>query len=251
MQPIHNTLNSHAQMRHIKTTLAMLAAALTTAASAQDKVEGTLATDIVSQYIWRGTDCGNAAIQPTLGIAWKGFSLNAWGSVGLTSASDTRELDLTVGYSVKGFNIGVTDYWFSSGNEPGGRYFLYKNSKTNHVFEGNIGYDFGPVAVQWYTNFAGGDGLNSDGKRAYSSYVELSAPFDFVKCHWTATVGAVPYATSYYGTGGFAVTNVSLKACKSFCVRDKVDIPVYTALTANPRTQHMYLTVGFAISPRL
>lgn len=231
--------------------LAIMAVASSIAAKAEGKVEGTLATDIVSQYIWRGTDCGNAAIQPTLGIGWKGLSLNAWGSVGLTSASDTRELDLTLGYSVKGFNVGITDYWFSVGNEKYGRYFLYKNGKTNHVFEGNIGYDFGPVSIQWYTNFAGNDGANGDGNRAYSSYVELAAPFNLVKCQWTATVGAVPYATTYYGTGGFAVTNISLKACKSFSIKDKVDIPIYATLTANPRTQHMYLTAGFAIRPKL
>ena len=131
---------------------------MATTAKAEHGVEGTLGADLVSQYIWRGTDCGSAAIQPTLGIAWKGLSLTAWGSVGITSADDTRELDLTVGYSTGGFNVGVTDYWFSSGNEAAaGRYFLYKNSKTNHLFEGNVGYDFGPLSMQWYTLFAGND----------------------------------------------------------------------------------------------
>ena len=42
-------------------------------ASAQDKVEGTISTDVVNQYIWRGQDLGDVSIQPTLGIAYKGF----------------------------------------------------------------------------------------------------------------------------------------------------------------------------------
>ena len=226
---------------------------MATTAKAENGVEGTLGADLVSQYIWRGTDCGSAAIQPTLGIAWKGLSLTAWGSVGITSADDTRELDLTVGYSAGGFNVGVTDYWFSSGNEAAaGRYFLYKNSKTNHLFEGNVGYDFGPLSMQWYTLFAGND-YKANGERAYSSYVELSAPFKLAKCDWTATVGAVPYACSgiYGNANGFAVTNVTLKATKAFNIQDKVDLPVYVALTANPKEQHMYLTFGIAIRPKL
>ena len=63
---------------------------------AQDKVETTVAADIVNQYIWRGQDLGNVSLQPTLGVAYKGFSLSAWGSVGLTDAKDTKEFDLTL-----------------------------------------------------------------------------------------------------------------------------------------------------------
>ena len=240
-------------MKTTKYMIAALAVVMASTTKAESEIEGTLGADIVSQYIWRGTDCGSAAIQPTLGLAWKGLSLTAWGSVGITSASDTRELDLTVGYSAGGFNVGVTDFWFSSGNDAAaGRYFIYKNNKTNHMFEGNVGYDFGPLSIQWYTMFAGCD-YKANGKRAYSSYFEISAPFKLAKCDWTATVGAVPYACSgIYGYANkFAVTNVTLKATKEFNIKDKVDLPVYAALTANPKEQHMYLTFGFAVKPRL
>ena len=44
-------------------------------AHAQDKVETTLKGDIVSSYIWRGLDAGSTAIQPTLGVGYKGLSL--------------------------------------------------------------------------------------------------------------------------------------------------------------------------------
>ena len=92
---------------------------------------------------------------------------------------------------------------------------------------------------------------NKDGKRAYSSYFEVSAPFSFVKCDWTATVGAVPYATDFYGTTGFAITNISLQASKSFDIKDKVSIPVFAGITTNPCSQKAYLTIGFAIQPKL
>ena len=184
------------------------------AAQAQETVETTISTDVVSSYIWRGQDLGSAAVQPTLGIDYKGLSLSAWGSYGLVNTADTKEFDLTLAYTTGGFNIGITDYWFSAGLDPDARYFKYDAHGTNHVFEANIGYDFGPLSLQWFTNFAGNDGLNKDGKRAYSSYVEVAVPFRLATVDWTATAGVVPWATTSYGTSGFAVTNLALKATK-------------------------------------
>ena len=208
----------------------------------KEKVESTIAVDLVSQYIWRGQDLGNISMQPTLGIGYKGLSLSAWGSVGVDS-KDTKEVDLTLSYSIKGFSIGVTDYWFSEG-----RYFKYKAHQTTHVFEAGVGYDFNFLSIQWYTNFAGDDGVNEDGERAYSSYFEISAPFRLGGLDWTATVGAVPYATSFYDTSGFAVTNIGLCATKEFVVKDKLHIPVYANLSANPRTEKVYLVFGVSFS---
>ena len=219
----------------------------TTALNAQDKVETTVSADVVNQYIWRGQDLGDVGLQPTLGLGYKGLTLTAWGNVGLTDATDTKEFDLTAAYSTGGFNIGVTDYWF---NTPNDRYFCYASHKTSHVFEANIGYNFGPAAMQWYTNFAGNDGLNKDGDRAYSSYVELSAPFKLGGCDWTAAIGAVPYATSFYSeAGGFAVTNISLKATKAIKVTDTFSVPVFAGVAANPSNEKAYLLFGFTLRP--
>lgn len=215
-------------------------------ATAQDEVETTVSADVVSTYVWRGMECGSAAIQPTLGIGYKGLSLSAWGSYGLVDTNDAKEFDLTLAYSIGGFNIGITDYWF---NTPEERYFLYDANKTSHIFEANIGYDFGPAAIQWFTNFAGNDGYNKDGKRAYSSYVELCAPFKLASVDWSATIGAVPYATDFYGVDGFAVTNVSLKATKDIKVTDSFSIPVFAQVAANPRTEKAYLVFGFTLQP--
>ena len=230
--------------------LSMVALAIiasTTAAKAQDNVETTIGADVVNQYIWRGQELGSVSLQPTLGVAYKGLSLTAWGSIGLSEPSDTKEFDITAAYSVGGFNIGVTDYWF---NSPSTRYFLYDSHKTSHVFEANIGYDFGPASIQWYTNFAGNDGVNKDGDRAYSSYFEVSAPFTFGGCDWTATVGAVPFASSFYSdANGFAVTNVSLKATKELKITDTFSVPVFAGIAANPSTEKAYFVFGLTLQP--
>ena len=229
-----------------KIVLLVLMFATGMSATAQDEVETTVSADVVSTYVWRGMECGSAAIQPTLGIGYKGLSLSAWGSYGLVDTHDAKEFDLTLAYSTGGFNIGITDYWF---NTPEERYFLYDANKTSHIFEANIGYDFGPAAIQWFTNFAGNDGYNEDGKRAYSSYVELSAPFKLASVDWSAAVGAVPYATDFYGVDGFAVTNVSLKATKDIKVTDSFSIPVFAQVAANPSTEKAYLVFGFTLQP--
>ena len=112
---------------------------------AQDKVEASVGADLVSGYIWRGQDLGGVSVQPSLEISYKGFSLGAWGSVGFES-TDTKEFDLTLGYSIGGFSVSVTDYWFNTQVETGidddgetifatNKYFKYGAHSTAHVFE--------------------------------------------------------------------------------------------------------------------
>ncbi len=232
-----------------KIVLFALGLVLSGTALAQESVETTIKGDFVNEYIWRGLKLGDVAVQPTLGVGYKGLSLTSWGSYGLSNKDDVKEFDLTLAYSISGFNIGLTDYWFSEGLDPDSRYFKYNAHGTNHVFEANIGYDFGHVALQWYTNFAGNDGLNKDGKRAYSSYVETIVPFCLAGIGWTATAGAVPYATTTYGTTGFAVTNLSLRATKDIKVSNSFSIPIFAQVTANPCSQKAFLVLGFTLHP--
>ena len=222
-----------------------------TAIDAQDKVETTISGDIVSNYIWRGMDLGSVSLQPTLGVGYKGLSLSAWGTVGLSDPADTKEFDLTLEYKIGGLNIGISDYWFSyaEGGDSEGRYFKYDAHSTNHLFEANIGYDFGFASLQWFTNIAGNDGTNKDGKRAYSSYAEVAVPFKLAAVDWTATAGAVPYCTTTYDTTGFAVTNLSLKATKDIKVTDTFSIPVFAEVVANPCSQKTHLIFGVTLQP--
>lgn len=221
--------------------------AMVNTAKAQDKPEVSVSADFVNQYIWRGQDLGDISVQPTLGVAYKGLSITAWGSVGLSDNEDTKEFDLTLSYSLGNFNIGITDYWF---NTPNDRYFSYAAHKTSHVFEANIGYDFGAFSLQWFTNFSGND-YKADGKRAYSSYVELNAPFKLGGLDWDATVGAVPFEDSgvYGGCSKFAVTNVSLKATKELKITESFSLPVFAQVVGNPHDQKAYLVCGFTLIP--
>ena len=225
---------------------------------AQDKVEASVGADLVSGYIWRGQDLGGVSVQPSLGISYKGFSLGAWGSVGFES-TDTKEFDLTLGYSIGGFSVSVTDYWFNTQVETGidddgekifatNKYFKYGAHSTAHVFEAQVGYDFGPLAVNWYTNFAGADGVKENGKRAYSSYLALSAPFKLGGLDWTVDLGMVPWETTFYNgyTSGFCVSDVSLGASKDIKITDSFSVPAFAKVSVNPRTEGAYFAFGLS-----
>lgn len=233
--------------KNVMLAIAILMTAFATSAKAQDTVSGTISADVVNQYIWRGQDLGDVSLQPTLGLSYKGLSLSAWGNVGLSDNTDTKEFDLTAAYTIGMFHAGITDYWF---NTPVDKYFSYAAHNTSHVFEGNIGYDFGKFSLNYYTNFAGNDGLNKSGKRAYSSYVEANIPFDLGGLKWNTTIGAVPYATSFYAkANGFAVTNVTLRATKDIRMSDSFTVPVFAGVTANPSNEKAYFIFGFTLRP--
>ena len=210
---------------------------------AQNQVECHLKADFVSNYIWRGQDLGHVSLQPELSVAWKGLSLAAWGSVGLSHSNDAREIDLTLSYETGDLSFGIVDYW-NEGNDN--RYFFYKYG-TGHAFEGFISYNFGPVSASWQTYFAGNDYQDDNGKRAYSSYFGLSAPFRLATCNWEAEVGFVPWKSGTYEVNSFSVTNLSLRATKAIHITKSFDLPLFGQVIANPASQHFYFVFGFTL----
>lgn len=222
-------------------TMTMIAAV----APLHAEIETTVGADVVSRYIWRGCDLGEAAIQPTLGVSAAGFDLTLWGSTGIVRFADTKEFDITLSYSLEGLSVGVTDYWFNVGPEPYDRYFKYGKETTNHVFEAFVGYDFGFASITWNTNFAGND-FKADGSSAFSSYCELSAPFSLGGAEWTAALGFVPFESPLYGTDGFAVTNITLSASKELEITDSFCLPISAGLTINPCSEMTYLVFGIS-----
>ena len=205
--------------------LLMTAIALPVSSMAQDKVEFGVGADVVSKYIWRGTDLGGPSVQPSLSVAYKGLSLTAWGSIGFDSEDD-KEVDLTLAYETGNFSLSVTDYW-------------YPEYSGAHTFEAQIGYDFGLLAANWYTNFAGDDD-------EYASYISLIAPFSLIGLDWEAEVGATPWGTDYYGTDKFSVCDLSLGASKEFNIGKSFSTTLFAKATYNPTIEKFYATIGIS-----
>ena len=212
--------------------------------SAKSDFEFHLKGDVVTNYLWRGLNFGHVSLQPEMSLGWKGLSLKAWGNMGLSDSKDSREIDLTLSYEIGGLSFGVIDYW-TDGNDN--RFFYYRNDSTGHSFEGFVSYNFGPVSASWQTSFAGSDFQKDSGKRAFSSYFEVAAPFRFVTCNWDAAVGFVPWKSDYYYTNGFRLINVSLRATKEIQISKSFSLPVFGQLVANPNEQSLYFVFGFTL----
>ena len=222
--------------------VAMLTAS-TMSARAKNQVECHLGADFVSSYIWRGLDLGHVSVQPEMSVGWRGLSLTAWGSVGLTNKDDAREIDLTLSYETGNLSFGIVDYWSDDCDK---HYFYYKHD-TGHSFEGFISYDFGPVSASWQTYFAGNDYQEDSGKRAFSSYFELSAPFRLLTCDWNVEVGIVPWKSGTYEVNRFNVTNISLRAMKAIRITKSFKLPLFCRLVANPASKNFHFVFGLTL----
>ena len=98
------------------------------------------------------------------------------------------------------------------------------------------------------TTSSGADGVKENGKRAYSSYLALSAPFKLGGLDWTVDLGMIPWETTFYNgyTSGFCVTDISLGASKEIKITDSFSVPTFAKVTVNPRTEGAYFAFGLS-----
>lgn len=209
----------------------------------------SLGADIMSRYIWRGTDFGeSASVQPALSFSAGGFEIGAWASYAVSPvAADVNENDLWAGYTVEtknagSFSFGVTDYYFPS---PGGTgFFDYSgDGEGAHWIEPYASYT-GPKSfpVTLYgAMFAHNDPDNS-------LYLEASLPVKVDGVILGLTAGAVGGESAFYGTDGFAVVNLGLVATKDLKLNETFSIPVSIAYILNPDTERSFLVLGLGFS---
>lgn len=115
----------------------------------------SIGADLVSRYVFRGTDFGNSAsIQPTLSYAAGGFEIGAWGSYAITAAgAGANENDLYISYSSGPFGLVLTDYYFPEGND----FFEYSDDAGVHILEIGGSYSAGVASLSAFYNFSGDD----------------------------------------------------------------------------------------------
>lgn len=221
--------------------------------TAQDKVEASLGADLTSKYIWRGIYQSGASIQPSVGIAWKGFSLGAWGSTTFDGGG-FKELDFSLGYSIGGFSAAVTDYFWQGERFANPDAGYYRHYLDNHLLEGTLSYCFGerfPLTLSWSTFFAGELDKNAEGDRKYSSYFEVAYDFSLRGVDFTASVGGSPWEAPAWlapdnGKDGFRISMVSLKAAKEIPITDSFSLPVFVQAVASPAMNDAHLVFGLS-----
>lgn len=229
-------------------TATALLMSFATFAQEEKQFEIAPSADLVSSYVWRGVYQTGASVQPSINLSYAGFSLTAWGSTDFSSLSDPdkgKEFDLTIGYGIGGFSIGVTDYWWAG---EGHRYGDYSNS---HFFEGTAGYNFGesfPLGITWSTMFAGGD-KKADGDRRFSTYAEATYDFSVLGVDVTPSIGVSPWTGMYHreGKDGFALCTIALRASKEIKITDSFSLPVFAQAIVAPNQDNVFLVFGLSI----
>ncbi|MCX6179325.1 MAG: hypothetical protein NT163_08195 [Chlorobiales bacterium] len=128
--------------------------------------------DVVSSYVWRGTDYGDSpAIQPSVTYTFPGSGIivGAWGSYAISDNNGLgryKEADLYATLPVGPFSVTVTDY-NTSANAP--KAFNYTSTGPNTV-EASVGYEQDNLSLLAAINFAGNDFNNA-------KYVEAGYKF--------------------------------------------------------------------------
>lgn len=235
--------------------------------SAQDEFTASVSGSLVSRYMWRGSDMAGPSIQPSLTLGWKGLSLDVSGNIPFDK-EDVRDIDVTLGYSLYGFNIGVIDYW-TADVDPKNRYFYYGGeAECPHQLEANLGYTCKYGSLQAYTMVYGND-YKIDGDRAYSTYIELSVPFRLGGLDWDVRAGVTPFESAgstydetvitesgktktvtrgdwMYGES-FTCNMASIRATKNLEFKH-FNVPVFVELHTNPYLQRANLVFGVTIT---
>ncbi|MFI3263586.1 MAG: hypothetical protein R3Y26_11890 [Rikenellaceae bacterium] len=231
-------------MKNLKIKFSLLAIALfATISTVSAQVSVTGGADFVSSYVWRGSYCGGASVQPYAELGVGGFAVGAWGSTGIVN-SEEKELDYYVSYGVGNFSVALTDYWCMGESYP----YL----GAGHTYEASLAYTFGekfPLSIAVNTMFAGKTDVNSNGERAYSTYIALGYPVtikDVVNIDFE--LGVTPADGAY--ADNFAVCNISARVSKAIEITDKFELPVFVDAIVNPSKSgdNAYLLAGFSLS---
>lgn len=222
--------------------IAVLAVLATTSVKAQFSV----GADLVSSYVWRGVPQeatkGTPNIQPFVSFTTGKFTIGSWASSSLIG--NVKEVDLYATYAISSsLALTVTDYNWGFTNS----YFNY-GTGSDHLFEATLAYTGGesfPLSGSVNTFFAGANDLKANGKRAYSTYVELSYPLSASAKVFTGA--ALGESAAVYGTTEFGVINAGIKVSKSIEITDKFSLPVYGVFGVNPYAKGAYFVAGITL----
>jgi hypothetical protein len=155
-------------MRFLTRSIMALAGVATITASTPALAEIGIGADVVSRYIFRGTDFGNAVtVQPGLAYSTHSFEVGAWSSWAIDGGG-ANENDIYASISVGPGGITVTDYFFPAAAPAD--FFSYSDGDAVHILEAALSLDLGMASVMAAFNFSG------DSEDSF--WVEASLPLD-------------------------------------------------------------------------
>lgn len=221
--------------------------------SAKGKSPLSINCDLMSRYVWRGTDFGKTpSIQPKIEYSNNGLTVGAWGAFATTTSAE-QETDLYVGYTFLNdmLSVNLTDYFvvadFDSVN-----YFEYDKNKTSHIFELSAsfnGTESLPLSVLIATNLYGNDARRYDAngkyKIQYSTYAEFSYKFNHFDVFMGLNLTDPKDEIGYYGDN-YGVVNLGITASKDMKITNKFSVPLTVSLITNPQAEKIYFVAGIS-----
>jgi hypothetical protein len=186
--------------------------------------------DLVSSYVWRGTQFGSGAhIQPYMDLGSGNLTGGVWGSFPTSAKGGGNELDLWVSYDFGPLALTVTNYTF-----PGEAGAYSKG-------EGLFNADYTEIAAS--TSIIGVDLSAGYFTEVEALYIELGT-----------SIGAVDVALGYgddqsdpfYADGGSGLVNMSFSGSKDIQISDSYALPVFGSFIINPEAETAFLVFGIS-----
>lgn len=186
--------------------------------------------DLVSSYVWRGTQFGSGAhIQPYMELGSGNLTAGVWGSFPTSAKGGGNELDLYLGYDFGPVALTVTNYTFPG---EGGNY-----ADGEGLFDG----DYTELAAS--TSIMGVDLSAGYFTEVEALYVELGF-----------STGAVDIAIGYgddqgnawYADGGSGIVNMSFSGSKEIQISENYSLPVFGSFILNPEAETAFLVFGIS-----
>ena len=207
------------------TLIAILALLSTNISYSQD-----FGADLVSSYVWRGTQFGSGAhVQPYMDLGSGNLTGGVWGSFPTSAKGGGNELDLWVSYDFGPLALTLTNYTFPG---DGGVY-----ADGEGLFNG----DYTELAAS--TSIMGVDLSAGYFTEVEALYVELGF-----------STGAVDIAFGYgddqgdafYADGGSGIVNMSFSGSKDIQISDTYALPVFGSFIINPEAETAFLVFGIS-----
>ena len=186
--------------------------------------------DLVSSYVWRGTQFGSGAhVQPYMDLGSGNLTGGVWGSFPTSAKGGGNELDLWVSYDFGPLALTVTNYTFPG---EGGIY-----AEGEGLFNG----DYTELAAS--TSIMGVDLSAGYFTEVEALYIELGF-----------STGAVDIAFGYgddqadgfYAGGGSGLVNMSFSGSKDIQISDTYALPVSGSFIINPEAETAFLVFGIS-----
>ena len=207
------------------TLIAILALLSTNISYSQD-----FGADLVSSYVWRGTQFGSGAhVQPYMDLGSGNLTGGVWGSFPTSAKGGGNELDLWISYDFGPLALTLTNYTFPG---DGGVY-----ADGEGLFNG----DYTELAAS--TSIMGVDLSAGYFTEVEALYVELGF-----------STGAVDIAFGYgddqgdafYADGGSGIVNMSFSGSKDIQISDNYALPVFGSFIINPEAETAFLVFGIS-----